>query len=291
MDGRPWPRLARVIAVHPEAHTVDVEYLRDLGVAHHVPVMMGPVSTNTGLADLPVPAGGMGSGYTGERDMTAIVDLVDGIPVVMGFLHQRVTQMLFADPERRVDRHASDVYTTIDRDGNYELYHPSGTYIRVGVTPAHEDLTGKDYDKKWRITKNTDKAVHLHVALANAGATKATLDIDPQGNITIDTRGALAGTIDGNVTVNTHGTLIGTVDGDTTLTTPTVTLNTQELLVTGDITANGSIMAIGPITSNGPIKDSAASGGMSMDEMRTVYNAHTHPGDSGGTTGAPNQSM
>jgi phage baseplate assembly protein V len=31
--------------------------------------------------------------------------------------------------------------------------------------------------------------------------------------------------------------------------------------------------------------------GRTMSAMRGTYNAHTHPGDSGGTTGAPNQEM
>lgn len=31
--------------------------------------------------------------------------------------------------------------------------------------------------------------------------------------------------------------------------------------------------------------------GSTMDAMRTTYDTHTHPGDSGGTTGQPNQDM
>ena len=41
----------------------------------------------------------------------------------------------------------------------------------------------------------------------------------------------------------------------------------------------------------GDIKDRCDSDGMTLEGMRNVYNAHTHPGDSGGTTGQPNQSM
>jgi len=41
----------------------------------------------------------------------------------------------------------------------------------------------------------------------------------------------------------------------------------------------------------GEIKDHCDTDGRTMDEMRTIYDSHTHPGDSGGTTGVPNQGM
>lgn len=41
----------------------------------------------------------------------------------------------------------------------------------------------------------------------------------------------------------------------------------------------------------GEIKDMCDTTGKTMSGMRTTYNSHTHPGDSGGTTGNPNQDM
>lgn len=41
----------------------------------------------------------------------------------------------------------------------------------------------------------------------------------------------------------------------------------------------------------GEIRDRCDSGGLSMSEMRQAHNDHDHPGDSGGTTGKPNQGM
>lgn len=55
--------------------------------------------------------------------------------------------------------------------------------------------------------------------------------------------------------------------------------NTPRLLVEGDIEATGEI------------KDRRAAGGKTMASMRATYNTHNHPGDSGGTTGTPNQGM
>src|SRR3546814_4397963 len=50
----------------------------------------------------------------------------------------QVCQMLFKDLERRINRHASDVYSTIDADGNMEVYHPSGTYLQIGRASCRE---------------------------------------------------------------------------------------------------------------------------------------------------------
>ncbi|PND29703.1 baseplate assembly protein, partial [Achromobacter pulmonis] len=41
----------------------------------------------------------------------------------------------------------------------------------------------------------------------------------------------------------------------------------------------------------GEIRDRCDSGGRAMSEMRETYDGHDHPGDSGGTTGKPNQGM
>lgn len=54
-----------------------------------------------------------------------------------------------------------------------------------------------------------------------------------------------------------------------------VTLNTPKVIATGDIEAAGQI------------RDGVGT----MQGMRDTYNSHDHPGDSGGTTGAPNQGM
>lgn len=41
----------------------------------------------------------------------------------------------------------------------------------------------------------------------------------------------------------------------------------------------------------GEIIDRVDTDGRTMDSMRAIYDGHTHPGDSGGTTGSPNQQM
>lgn len=55
----------------------------------------------------------------------------------------------------------------------------------------------------------------------------------------------------------------------------------------GNVTINGNVVVDGSITASGNITDGVGS----MQGMRDTYNGHNHPGDSGGTTGSPNQGM
>jgi hypothetical protein len=145
-------QLMRVFGTHPDTYTVDVEDWRTGWKCLGVPVMVGPATARTGLADLPV--------FSEENPGIAIVDTIDGAPIVMGFLNTRISQMRFADG-RAIWRHESDVYLSVGRDGETELRHPSGAMIRIGENVAHEDLTGDDYDREWAITKNAGKDIKV----------------------------------------------------------------------------------------------------------------------------------
>ena len=266
--------LARVVDIHPESHAVDLVFMDDGRRIAGVQVMAGSAGTNFGGSDLAMPdATGYEAENTGTRDIYAVVSWIREIPLVLGFLFPQVAQCLFADKERMVYRHASDVYTTIDKDGNTEVYHPSGTFLRIGTTAAHEDLTGKDYDGAWKIARNTDKAVHVQLTVKNAGAQKASLNIDPSGNVTLSHAG--------NLSVSTGGATTQNSAGNTTVTTPTMTINAN-VVINGALTqgkgaAGGGCTMLGPVT----VTNDVVAGGKSLMN-------HTHPGDSGGTTGAPN---
>lgn len=59
-----------------------------------------------------------------------------------------------------------------------------------------------------------------------------------------------------------------------------------------EITAATKVRMVTPLLEvTGEIKDRCDTTGKTMSGMRTSYNGHTHPGDSGGTTGTPNQPM
>lgn len=215
-------KIGRVVATHPEDHSVDLVMIEDNARIAGVQVLAWSAGGNFGTHDLPQPdpAGDNWAIATPtDRDMIAVVGAIGRQAVVIGFLFPQISQMLFKDQNRRVTRHASDVYTSIDGAGNSEFFHPSGAYVRFGTNPAHEDLTGADSDGKWAITKNTGNQVHIHVQ--QAGNT-ASLDIAPNGAIVI----------------NTAATVSVTAAGNITLTAPNLNI-AANVAITGTVTNNG----------------------------------------------------
>lgn len=242
-------QLGIVVAVYPEGNAVDVLMPDSGSRLTNVQVMiMG--SDTTGTVDLPDP--GLPADDTRwnlannpARNIYAVIGSYKGLPLCLGFLLPQINQMTFKQLDRRIVRHASDVYTTIDQFGNTELYHPSGTYFRIGTAAAHEDLTGQDFDALWKITKNTATAPYVHLTVANAGVVKATLEIDPSGNITVTNVGTLTGNTTGAVSLTgasftLHGAL--TVDGNLTV-NGNSNINGTEA-VTGTVSSGGTVLTV-----------------------------------------------
>lgn len=229
--------IVKVIAFH-EKNTADVLDLKTGAKMPRVQFMSGsPASTNSGSIATPEPTKG-GGDYspfeTKDRDIYAVLAHFGNVPIIMGFLYPQVSQMFFADLARTFSRHASDVYSTTDGDGNVEVYHPSGTFLRIATDPNHEDLTGKDIDKKWKITKNKDKAVHVRLVVARDGDIKADIHVLPSGHVNVTTPQV---TVKGNVTIEGDGGVTGgwTVGAGAsgTFTTPTgLTVTVQDGIVT-----------------------------------------------------------
>lgn len=223
--------LARVVKFHPHDGSCDCQLLYDGSRLTGVPVLCGMISMSSGRVDWHDPEGvDWDSAGSRTRDITAVLGKVHDQPVVIGFVAQAVSAMLFDRKNFKVDRHASDVYSTIDNDGNLEVAHPSGTFLRVATSPAHEDLTGQDFDKLWSINRNTSKNVWLSVQVANSGGVKAIFQIDPSGNVSL--------THAGNLTVSTAGNASLTA-ASLSITAPTTITGT--LAVTGaSLTHNGT---------------------------------------------------
>lgn len=173
--------LARVVAAHPQSNAVDLEFLADSRRVAGVSVMTGLAGTDFGCSGVVGPeVEGYGEENNRVRDVYAVVGKINDHPLVLGFLFPQVSQLLFGDERRMIYRHPSDLYMTIDGSGNAEIAHPSGAFIRFGTSPAHEDLTGRDFDGVWKIARNTDQAVHIHVEQAGG---VGSVDIDPVGAI------------------------------------------------------------------------------------------------------------
>lgn len=229
-------RLAKVIAIHPESYQVDLIMLDDGAEVSGVPVMTGEASTRSGVTDLndvAVSANGK-MDFDDKKDSIAIVGVVGSLPVVIGFLHPSTSQMLFKEKERMVYRHPSDVYITIDPAGNTEVYHPSGTYFRIGETAAHEDLTGKDHKGNWKVDRNTGSMPYCKLVVANGGTEQASLEMTPTGDINIIAQKDVNQAIVGNVTQTIGGFVAANVTGNVDITTPKATVH-------GDVDATGSV--------------------------------------------------
>jgi phage baseplate assembly protein V len=64
--------------------------------------------------------------------------------------------------------------------------------------------------------------------------------------------------------------------------TPSVTANTPQFSVSGNMSVGGNIVAQGDISDHGT---------KTMSGMRTIYNGHTHTDPQGGSVGAPSGAM
>jgi len=189
MQGTDGLMLARVMKFHPHDNSCDCQLIYDNSRLTGVPMMTGMVTGSSGRMDWHEPEGNdWDADGSSTRDVIAIIGHVSGNPLVLGFLARQVSEMTFNRPNFRVDRHASDVYHTIDGAGNIELSHPSGTYARIATNPAHEDLSGKDYDSSWSIKRNKTANVWLSVVVANASGVKAKINIDPSGNAYLEAK-------------------------------------------------------------------------------------------------------
>lgn len=257
--------IVRVVACHPEANAVDVVVLRTGARVPGVQVLADMAGANHGSGGLVRPAEqDTASPYSAPPDdATAILGAMayaGGLPLLVGFLHPQVSQMLFADRNRFTWRHPSDLYLTATDDGSIELAHPSGTFFRISEAPAHENLTGQDHDQRWAIKRNTGRAPHVRLEVAAAGGVHTTLDIAPGGNISLHCDGNLAVDVGGNATVQVAGDASVAVDGH---------LGTQAASWTHD----------GPTIINGTV---AINGGSLTHNGTDVGDTHVHPGVSRG---------
>ncbi len=275
-------RIARVAKTHPEDNSVDLIMVDDGSRFSAVQALALGATTRTGSANLPAVSTGYSLTANTGQDMLAVVGFLDPtVPVVLGFLFPQVNQVLFSDVNRKVERHASDVYTSIDGDGNVELFHPSGTYLRIGTDSAHEDLTGKDYDGNWKIDRNTEKRVHVHLSVRNGGSEVSRLSLSPDGDIEAQCDRDLQATVGRNATVAIAGNLTATVGGN------------ASVAVSGNLTSSAAAWShTGPVTISGPVTVHgafAADGGGFTHNGVNVGSSHTHSGVTSGPsrTGGP----
>lgn len=195
-----------VVACHPEDNSVDLVMCDDGARLSGVPVMAHSASARSGSVDMPEMPNTSGDAKWDitkrhGQDMEALVATMGrGNPIVAGFLYPQISQMTFKDAKRKFSRHQSDVYHTIDGDGNMELYHPSGAYVRIAENLDHEDLEKKNFDESLVLDRNKDKKVGMRVSLGGV-----TFDIkDGVVKITATKVEVSGDVIAGGVSLKTH---------------------------------------------------------------------------------------
>lgn len=248
-------RIGYVVATHPEDHSVDVLMADNGERLVGVQLVTANGSTRTGSVDMPaVPEKKDKWDITqlSGQDMKAIVGFVGRNPVVVGFLYPQINQVLSKDPKLRFNRHQSDVTTMIDGDGNIQLTHPSGTYIRIGETADKVDMAGKNADGSAAFDRNTGRRVNIRIGLAG-GVLELTMT--PTGGVLL--KAAQGVDIEAGQA--------------STFKAPSITLDTPETHLTGKLKVDGD-SELKAVTSNG----------------KDISNTHRHANSGGpGTGGTP----
>lgn len=280
--------MAQVVDVHPESNSVDVVMMRTGRRIPGCQVLSPSAGSTFGFSGLTMPEI-VGEKYeairSGKQDIYALVAIIGFEPIVLGFMYPQVSQMLFEERDKAIDRHVSDVYKTINKDGDVEFYHPSGSFIRIAVDAEHEDLTGKDYDKKWAIDKNTDKLVDFKVHIANSNGVQSSVLMTKDGRLVIETVADI--TINGganvtvnsaeNVTVNAQGDALVAAEGNISVEAG----GDIGLSAGGDVNVSGGSLNVDA--------NLAISGGSVTHSGKDIGKAHKHSGVTAGgaQTGAP----
>jgi phage baseplate assembly protein gpV len=257
-------RIGIVVAVHPEDHSVDLVMADDGSRLVGVQVMTPNGSTRSGMVDLPSVPDKPNKWDIAQRtgqDMKAIVGFVGRNPVVTGFLYPQVNQMLVKDGKTMRYRHQSDVEFSIDGDGNTQVTHPSGTYIRIGESPDKADMAGKFADGS-KTDRNTGKQVSVRVGLAGG---KAVITISPDGKISMTTESDFG--VDAK--------------GDVSLKAKSATIDAPETTCTGNLTVDGKLTFKGGMAGSGGGANTATidgsmhvTGDMTNDGQNSNHHVH-----------------
>jgi len=204
--------IARVVAINPGDHSVDVVLLRTGQRAAGVPLLAQGASTTTGVSDIPPVTAPPGDGRwnvaarTGQDALVALAPTTGGNWVALGLMFPQINAVLSATPGQRVSRHSSGAYQIIGADGTVTMGHPSGATVTMGPTLAPASPVGGDVDGQWRHSGGNASA-QVGIAISLPSGAKITVALD--GKVSITAIGQL--TID-VPTANFTGDIIATGD-------------------------------------------------------------------------------
>lgn len=219
-NGEQMPVYGRIVATYPEQNQVDVA-VQHGGVLRRVKVARGLAGSFEGSSYLPLITNPNGTQTTGDGPVTdlrksgtdtyAIVSFLGGDgrrPVVTGFLPPERFMTSFKEQDNvEVQRHRNGMYTNYTSDG-FEISHPSGTFIRIGVGIVKTDLNGKNVDTQVPFDDTSGSASAVpDIIIKHVSGTS--IRINPSGSIVITKAGG------GSFALESHTHGVTTAPGTT----------------------------------------------------------------------------
>jgi hypothetical protein len=278
-------RLAKVAYVHPAGQHLDVIFLDSGEYCRNVQVMSPYAGTDFGFTTgIPEPEKeGWDENKTTDpdkRDIIAVVAYMGSYALCLGFLYPQITQLAFDKDNgrnRMIERSPSDHYRTIDENANFEQYHPGDAWFRVGEGIAHDDLTGKDFDKRWKLKRNKDKVPVITLWNRESDTVWADIQIE-KGKIIVEVVNgsdhSKATLIPSQVHVETTGDVLADADGNITANAGVDITANADANIAANAGGNASIDAQGDISATaGGNVDISATGNASVSAAAISANA------------------
>lgn len=227
-------RFAKIVKAHPSGNAHDVVMLDDGSRIPGVQSIATHASNNAGTINMHRPDQEASDEWSPKmasdedqtkRDVIAVVAMVGITPVIIGHIYPPVSQMNFPDTDEfknlQLDRHASDLVQSTDDEANYNVAHPSGSWISMSQGGSPPNLQGKDYDKIWKITRN--KEAPAQIVLHTAAAT---IVVHPSGYINVYAQNDVTITAERrNCAITAGQDLTGTAGRQIRLSAPRIDLN------------------------------------------------------------------
>jgi len=230
----------------------------------------------------------------GDQGVVAFLHGSEHSGVWLGSLYQDLDNIVTRNHDERLSHHDSGVWSRLDKDGQAEWSHPSGTYLRVGsgtaLTPDPSTGTPRSRHERqgrarrtvaYNIPSKPVPTVHLH----HSSGTEFT--IAPDGAITITGTKTQRETIAQAVTEHYKSTWSLTVDDNGTVTgLKNLLIQADDVTIISTHAAPGAHMHLGGTGGEDFI---ALRGG--LQNIQAVFNGHTHPDPQGGNTSPPTQQI
>lgn len=271
-------RFAQVVAVRPQSRTVELCYSDDGWREADVPVLCDYVSTDTGawsqhnVARPPTEllAGGVNP-TKDKRTVFALVATVEGRSVVVGFIPEPLSQIMFIEQQQDRDmvwRHPSGTLVTIAPSGSLEVQHTGGAYLRIATDhdsappDQHEDLTPFGANENWALPKNDPPWITLCTQSFKATVKPGgDTTIESGGNLTVQYVGDALVELGGNLTAKVNGSAYVSAGGAVSVQTPDSVTVTAGGDATVQAVGNASLSAGGDATVSADGSASVDAGG------------------------------